>query len=153
MRINFSDERHIPSSNSIFLAGPTLRGSSFDKSWRKDACDILEKYGYNGVVYVPEFHYGDNPFDFINQASWERHGLQCAKYIIFYLNRKFPENPGMTTNVEFGMWLARKPKSIILCSPDGYDKNRYLEWLYNVEFPNGIIYRDLKDSLIYAIHH
>lgn len=145
---NFSDmPLVINKKNSIFLAGPTLRGASFQDSWRKEACDYLEKLGYDGVVYIPEFSNGNNPFNFLGQVEWEREGLVNASKILFYIPRKLPELPGFTTNVEFGMYLAKRPNEVILCSPEGAEKNRYLEWLYLKEKPNELIYTDLQVAL------
>lgn len=153
MIINFSDEavNKTKGLKSIFLAGPTLRNSSFNLSWRKEACAILESLGFNGIVYVPEFSNGDNPMDFIEQAEWEREGLVRSDVIVFYVPRKFPELPGLTTNIEYGMYLARKPLSSLLCSPPGAEKNRYLEWLYTKEKPGAHIFRDLKEVLQEAV--
>ena len=153
MIINFSDEPANLSKDkkSIFLAGPTVRDSSYELSWRKQACDILNELGFDGIVYVPEFGKSNNPMDFLSQAGWERECLQNADVIIFNLCRNFPDVPGMTTNVEFGMWLTKKPESCLLCSPEGCNKNRYLEWLYGQEKPNDIIYKNLKDVLQVAV--
>lgn len=151
MIINFSDEPIIYGEKSIFLAGPTRRKSNFQKSWRKIACDLLEEMGYDGIVYVPEFKDEDMPVELEAQASWERVGLENAKAIVFYLPRELPDMPGFTTNVEFGMWLARKPNETILCCPYGYVKNKYLEWLYTKEKPNSPIFRTLKEILENAI--
>lgn len=153
MIINFSDEavNETKGLKSIFLAGPTLRDSSFDLSWRKEACAILETLGFSGIVYVPEFGKSDNPMDFINQAGWERKALMRSDVIVFYVPRKFPELPGLTTNVEYGMYLARKPLASLLCCPPGSEKNRYLEWLYNEEKPGAHIFRDLKEVLQEAV--
>lgn len=155
MRINFSDMPPIKDDNSIFLAGPTLRNASFQESWRKEACNMLESLGFNGTVYVPEFSVGNNPPNFLEQAWWERECLLNAGCIVFYVNRKFPENPGMTTNVEFGMYLAKRPKCVFLCTPDGYDKNRYLDWLYDTEMKeNNIdrkVYKTMRDVLEAAV--
>ena len=124
MIINFSDEPIKTSEHSIFLAGPTLRNSTFDKSWRKEACEILDKLGFDGVVYVPEFGQSKNPMEFLEQAEWERNGLFNASVIVFYVPRKLPALPGFTTNVEFGMWLVRKPNACLLSCPIGSEKNR-----------------------------
>lgn len=149
MILNFSDETININKNkkSIFLAGPTLRNSTFDKSWRNEACNILKKLEFEGIVYIPEFKEGQNPFDFMNQVEWEREGLMNADIILFYIPRKLPELPGFTTNVEFGTYLIKRPNNIILCSPLNSEKNKYLEWLYLKEIPNGIIYRELEDAL------
>lgn len=152
MIINFSDEKENLNKEykSIFLAGPTMRNSAFEKSWRKGACEILDIIGFAGIVYVPEFKNGNNPMEFLNQAEWERNCLQNADIIIFYIPRKLPEMPAFTTNVEFGMWLTKKPNATLLCCPLGSEKNRYLEWLYLKEKPNSVIFRDLEEILRYA---
>lgn len=54
MIINYSDQEVIRNRKSIFLAGPTPRGENIE-SWRKYACQFLEKNGFDGVVYVPEY--------------------------------------------------------------------------------------------------
>lgn len=149
MKLIFSDMPiEINKENSIFLAGPTLRNATFEQSWRKKACDILEELGYTGIVYIPEFSKGNNPFNFLNQVDWEREGLMNASKILFYIPRKLPELPGFTTNVEFGMYLAKRPNEVVLCSPEKAEKNRYLEWLYNKECPNKKIYKYLQEVLI-----
>lgn len=154
MFLNFSDMPISINKNtpSIFLAGPTLRNASFDASWRKTACTILEELWFDGTVYIPEFKEGKNPFDFMSQVEWEREGLMNADIILFHIPRKLPELPGFTTNVEFGMYLSKRPNSIILCSPEDAEKNRYLEWLYLKELPDEIIYRDLREALYEAVY-
>lgn len=89
--------------------------------------------------------------DFLNQVEWERDGLVASDVIVFYIPRKLPELPGFTTNVEYGMYLAKKPEACILCSPEGAEKNRYLEWLYIKEKPNAVIYKTLQDVLKEAV--
>ena len=149
MYLNFSDMpiKIDSTKKSIFLAGPTLRNNSFDNSWRKDACEILKNLGFDGIVYIPEFQKEDNPMDFMNQVEWERDGLSNANIILFYVPRKFPELPGFTTNVEFGMYLAKRPHNVLLCCPPNSEKNRYLEWLYLREVPNGTLYTNLNTVL------
>lgn len=131
MNINFSNEPvHVGNDISIFLAGPTLRDSCFEQSWRKYACDILEKEGFNGTVYVPEFSC-DCQRDYIKQTLWERKALENSTYILFWINRDMSITPGLTTNVEFGAWLERDPDKVWLGYPEFSEKMRYLEWFYN----------------------
>lgn len=151
MIINYSDEKVIYSENSIFLAGPTLRGSSFEKSWRKYACSYLEKSGFNGIVYVPEPKSGNSEYILDFQFKWEREALMNSTVILFNLCRKFPELPGFTTNVEFGTYTSKKPNRCIVCSPEGAKKNEYLELLYLEENSDGVIYRNLEEALDAAI--
>ena len=150
---NFSDQEIIldKSKPSIFLAGPTKRNSYYEESWRKDACNILSRFEFDGIVYIPEFSRGDNPFDFMNQVEWERQGLMNADVIVFFVPRKLPEMPGFTTNVEFGYYLAKRPGSVLLCCPNGYEKNRYLEWLYTRDNPDRMVFRYMLDVMGYAV--
>lgn len=151
MITNFSNEKVKLNKKSIFLAGPTLRNSKFQNSWRKEAVDILEKLNFDGTVYIPEFS-EKIAFDYMNQVEWERQALINADIIIFYIPRKLPELPGFTTNVEFGMYLAKKPESVLLCCPEGSQKNEYLKWLYQKEKPDSTIFIELKDILKYAVN-
>lgn len=154
MKKLFSDQKIELQENSIFLAGPTLRNSPFEKSWRRSACEKLEQIGYDGLIYNSEYSHTDTPFNLIGQAGWERECLMHAGCILFYLCRKFPENPGLTTNAEFGTFLSKRLGKCIVCSPYGYDKNEYLEWLYKTECKEaGIpykIYRDIDKALAAA---
>ena len=145
----FSDKPILIDKNkkSIFLAGPTLRNAPFSESWRKEACEILEQNGFDGIVYIPEFEVGNNPIDFLNQVEWEREGLMNADIIAFYIPRKLPDLPGFTTNVEFGTYLEKRKEATWLCTPEGSEKNRYLKWLYNKEKPNSIIYTNLDEFM------
>ena len=113
MIINCSDEPIVKGKKSIFLAGPTKRNSNLDESWRKEACSILKELGFDGIVYIPEFRSGNNPVELTVQAEWEREGLITADAIVFYVCRNFPEMPGLTTNIEYGMWLTKKPNNCV----------------------------------------
>lgn len=151
MIINYSNEQVKHGEKSIFLAGPTRRNSSFLLSWRKEACDILESLNFNGIVYVPELKEENMPLDLTYQTEWEREALFAADIIIFYIPRKFPDMPALTTNVEFGYFLAKKKESIMLCCPKDGEKNRYLEWLFSKEKPNETIFKELYDILEKAV--
>lgn len=150
MTISFSDKPIIldESRVSIFLAGPTIRNSCFNKSWRKQACDILENEGFTGIVYVPEFE-NEAQRDYMKQVLWERSGLENATHILFYIDRDMKNSPGMTTNVEFGAWIEKTPERVWLGYPPTSEKMGYLDWFY--QFHTGRIpYSDLI-SLIKGI--
>ena len=147
MNVNYSNEPIRKAEHSVFLAGPTLRNEPFEKSWRKQACDKLRELGYEGLVYVPEFEKGTMKPDLTEQAGWEREGLTNATIILFYIPRKIPELAGYTTNVEFGMWLTKKPESCMLCIPEWAEKVNYLKWLWRQEVPEKPIYSDLNEVL------
>ena len=155
MNINYSNEpikSSLTAEHSVFLAGPTLRNEPFEKSWRKYTCDKLKELGYKGLIYVPEFETGTMKPDLTEQAGWERKGLTNADIILFYIPRKIPELAGYTTNVEFGMWLSKKPDNCMLCIPEWAEKVNYLKWLWKQEVPEKPIYSNLDDALKAIIH-
>lgn len=131
MIVNYSDKEVIKTNNSIFLAGPTPRSVDV-LSWRIDAIRILEKLGFDGVVYVPERENDDRTFDYDNQTWWEREALYSAGVIAFYIPRS-DVLPGYTTNVEFGYWISKNSSKVIYGRPDNSIKNKYLDWLYETE--------------------
>ena len=131
MKINYSDQEVIKGEKSIFLAGPTPRGENA-LSWRKEACDILEKLGFGGVVYVPEYSSWKPKESYIDQAMWERNALTEATIIVFWVPRYLPDMPAFTTNVEFGYWL--KSGKVLYGRPDDADKIKYLDWLYELDY-------------------
>jgi len=117
-------------NRSMFLAGPTPRSDDV-KSWRPDALRLLEKFGYDGVVYIPEFREGCKPKDFSDyegMVEWEKKGLTQADVILFWVPRNNTTMPAFTTNVEFGTWL--KSGKCVYGRPDNAEKIRYLDWLY-----------------------
>lgn len=131
MKINYSDQEVIKGEKSIFLAGPTPRGENA-LSWRKEACDILEKLGFDGIVYVPEYSSWKPKESYIDQAMWERNALTEATIIVFWVPRYLPDMPAFTTNVEFGYWL--KSGKVLYGRPDDADKIKYLDWLYELDY-------------------
>lgn len=147
---NYSDEIIIKSKKSIFLAGPTPRDGDI-ASWRKDACSILEKLGFDGVVYIPEYSSWKVKTDYVDQAEWEREALTEATVILFWIPRDLKDMPAFTTNVEFGYWLHTG--KVIYGRPDNAVKIKYLDWLYKEDY-NKIPINDLdellKESIVLA---
>lgn len=133
MRINYSDEDVIKGEKSIFLAGPTPRGEN-SISWRKEACEILENIGFDGVVYVPEYSSWKPKESYVDQAMWERMALTESTTIVFWIPRHLPDMPAFTTNVEFGYWLHTG--KVVYGRPDSAEKIKYLDWLYELDYSN-----------------
>lgn len=146
MKINYSDQEVIKNEKSIFLAGPTPRGENV-KSWRTEACKILEDLGFDGVVYVPEYSTWKPKEDYVDQAMWERMALTEATVIVFWIPRSLPDMAGFTTNVEFGYWLHSN--KVVYGRPNGAPKTKYLDWLYELDY-NKKPYNDLKELLYNA---
>lgn len=147
MQINYSNQEVIKGKKSIFLAGPTPRDGSI-ASWRVEACKKLEKLGFDGVVYVPEYSSWSPKADYIEQAMWEREALTEATVILFWIPRSFPDMPALTTNVEFGYWLHTN--KVIYGRPNEAPKNKYLDWLYELDCKEKP-YHDLETLLSVAI--
>lgn len=130
MLINYSDQEVLKNQKSIFLAGPTPRGENA-KSWRTEACKILEELGFDGIVYVPEYSTWKPKGDYVDQAQWERDALSNASVIAFWVPRTLPDMPAFTTNVEFGYWLHTG--KVLYGRPDDAKKIKYLDWLYKTD--------------------
>lgn len=144
---NYSDEIILKGKKSIFLAGPTPRDEN-TISWRIDVCDRLEKLGFDGVVYNPEYSSWKPKSSYIDQAEWEREALTEATVILFWIPRDLKDMPAFTTNVEFGYWLHTG--KIIYGRPDNSVKNKYLDWLYKLDYnkePFNDLDKLLKDAI------
>lgn len=148
MEINYSDQEIKQSKKSIFLAGPTPRGKDV-LSWRTEACAILEKLGFDGLVYVPEYSTWKPKADYVDQAMWEREGLTNASVIVFWIPRQLPDMPAFTTNVEFGYWLHTN--KVLYGRPDNAEKIKYLDWLYKLDYNKEPI-NNLEELLKEAIN-
>lgn len=122
-----------PIEPSIFLAGPTPRDANVP-SWRPRALDLLREKGFKGTVYVPEDRDGTVQFEYYNQIAWEWRGLEASTVILFWIPREIETMPAMTTNVEFGLYVASR--RVVLGFPPEAQKMKYLEalgWRYNIE--------------------
>lgn len=131
MIVNYSNQEIIKGDKSIFLAGPTPRDKDII-SWRNEAIKILEKLGFDGIVYVPEYSTWKPKTDYVDQAMWERVGLSNATIIVFWIPRYLPDMPAFTTNVEFGYWLHTG--KVVYSRPNDAEKIKYLDWLYRLDY-------------------
>lgn len=133
---------------SIFLAGPTNRGGN--TKWRIDACNYLNKIGFGGIVYIPE--YLNEKFDnskIEKQCLWERKGLDLCDCILFWIPRSIEGGmPAFTTNIEFGTYMQMKPESVVYGRPPEAEKMTYLDWLYCYEKgPDANIHSNFKSAV------
>ena len=109
---------------SIFLAGPTPRGSAIP-SWRPRAIELLRERGYEGVVFVPENPDPDMPWDhYEEQVAWEKDSLARADCILFWVPRCMETLPALTTNCEWGAW--HRSGKVVLGAPADAPHLRYL---------------------------
>jgi hypothetical protein len=134
------------SEAGIFLAGPTPRSPDVP-SWRPQAVELLRGFGFTGTVLVPEWDTGVAKASYDDQVGWERAGLIHAKAIAFWVPRNMATMPALTTNVEFGYWLAKTPKRVFYGRPPGAPSTKYLDWLLHQDLPNAMIYDRLEALL------
>jgi len=98
-------------------------------SWRTQALELLKDW--DGDVLVPEFEeptaWDSAKWD--EQFYWERDALERATVIAFWIPREMNNMPGLTTNVEFGYWSARRPQKCLLGYPPEAEHIKYLSEL------------------------
>lgn len=118
---------------SIFLAGPTPRSPDI-KSWRPEALSILRNLGFTGTICIPETEDGVwNADKYEEQIEWELQNLYNS-FRLFWIPRNMDNMPGMTTNVEFGLFHSyHTPYSHREMACLGYPKDvphiKYLDYL------------------------
>ena len=114
---------------TIFGAGPLPRDNG--KSWHSEMVDALKRAINAGllpksIAYVsPERLPGSTPenFDYTNQADREQYWLARADSILYWMDRRLPATPGLTTN-----WEAGERHTLpwaFMGGPVNADKNRY----------------------------
>ena len=114
----------------IFLVGPTPRDTETE-SWRPYAVEILESFGWDGDVLIPERRGWNVKFDYIDQVEWEKKGIEACHQegcVAAWVPRDLETMPAFTTNVEFGLCVTSG--RFVYGRPDSAPNNRYLDWLY-----------------------
>jgi len=111
-------------TRSIFLAGPTPRSADVP-SWRPEAIETLARMQFDGTVFVPEPRSREWARDYEGQIAWEEAGLHRADCIAFWVPRDMKTLPGLTTNVEWGVWASSG--KVVLGAPAGTPHVGYLE--------------------------
>lgn len=128
--------------NAIFLIGPTPRKPEV-LSWRPKALELLDNRQYEGTVFVPECSKGGFGNTYNGQVEWERAALTHPDTVYCaWVPRCMETMLALTTNVEFGYFIAKFPHKFFYGRPEGAAHTRYLDWLYNLETG-----RDAQDSL------
>lgn len=150
MKIVYSDQPHKDLRSSIMLCGPTPRKSDV-LSWRPRAIEILQEIGFKGVVLVPERHDWTAKFDYLDQVEWELEALKFASMIVFWVPRNMDNMVGLTTNVEFGYWLAKSPNRVIYGRPSDAPHTRYLDYLIKRDCEGAAIHETLESLLAASI--
>lgn len=130
MKVIYSDEHLVLDKDdvSVFFAGPTPRSKEV-KSWRVEALELADRLGFPCVL-IPERKNWSVKFDYMNQVEWEYKGLKKCDLIMFWVPRDMQTLPGLTTNVEFGLNIRKRRKSVFYGRPEGSPHTSYLDWLY-----------------------
>ncbi len=141
---------------SIFLAGPTVRGHQTHlKSWRFEAVEILKAKGFTGNVIIPEFEDKTESDKYrYDIPVWEYGGLTNCQVILFWIPRT-RELIGLTTNHEHGYWMARDRSKVVYGRPDDAYRMTYLDimWVEDSKRTNAKcpIYNKLDKTIDAAI--
>jgi len=142
----------------IFLAGPTVRGNQLhlQPSWRYKAEEIFQKSNFDGTIIIPEFtsntESDKGKFDI---PLWENEGLKRADCILFWIART-RELIALTTNFEFGYWIAKDREKLVYGRPNDAYRIAYgdIMWTQHgkeADTKNWIIYSTLEDTINAAI--
>lgn len=134
---------------SIFLAGPTPQRIE-DISWRPEALRLLQELAFGGTVFVPERSDWLSRFEYDQQCEWEWRHLHASSAIVFWVPRRLPAFPALTTNVEFGRYVSLRPTRCVYGRPVDSEKNRYLDWLYT-RITGRTPHQELRPTLTEAI--
>lgn len=111
-------------SRTLFLCGPSPR-EGVGENWRKKALEYLESIKYDGHIFIPLTSDGKTPASYDAQRQWEIDAIDRADCIVFWVPRNTKTLPGLTTNVEFGLYT--KSGRVILGYPPQADKMTYLD--------------------------
>lgn len=145
---------------SIFLAGPTVRGNQPHlTSWRFEAIEIFKKLNFNGSIILPEFTdktTSDKGKKWV--PLWERNGLIHCDTILFWIPRT-RELIGLTTNWELGYWMGRELSKVVYGRPDDAFRIDYCDTMWEAGYLDQIdfgftklkqcpkIYNTLEDTI------
>ena len=88
----------------VYLAGPVPRHIE-SASWHLTATALLKSYGFAGMIIAPQV-LGETRESEERQLAWEYEAQTRADALLFWVARDHTEAPGLTTNLEWGIWHA-----------------------------------------------
>lgn len=135
-------------TTSIFLAGPTPRSEEV-QSWRPDAIRLLDSMSFAGDVLIPEPRGGKWTWSVYDQIDWEWEALTSASHIVFWVPRQMSTMPGLTTNIEWGVWASSG--KVTLGYPPEAEHVRYMS--YMAKKIGVTVCTDLRKTLQAATNH
>lgn len=142
---------------TIFLAGCTVRGNQPHLiSWRFEAVEIFKKHNFNGNLIIPEFQDKSESDKYrYDLPVWEFAGLNKCHVIMFWIPRT-RELIGLTTNHEFGYWMARDRNKVVYGRPDNSYRNTYLDIMWVEDAKRGSIqcpiYNTLEKTIVATLY-
>ena len=130
-------------TDSIFLAGPCPRHGEDD--WRDDFSKKLLNKGFDGYIINPTNRNwnDDDPNYYHKQCKWEQDMMKMSSLVVFCIDRN-DKHPGLTTNIEFGIWCKR-PNDIVVYIPPKSENCGYIQ--HECKF-GGIPLFDKENDLI-----
>lgn len=116
---------------TVFLAGPTVRGhQSHLTSWRIEAAALFRDKGFKGNLIIPEFTDKTESDKYrYDIPVWEFSGM-CMSHVIMFWIPRTRELIGLTTNHEFGYWMARARAKVVYGRPDDAYRITYLDIMW-----------------------
>lgn len=111
-------------ARAIYLAGPVPRDPA-EGGWHGEAVEELRACGYEGAIVVPRLR-ADRGSDADAQTTWEHSAMKRADSLLFWIPRALWTLPGLTTNLEWGIWHD-SGKAVLGAPPDA-PKMRYLRF-------------------------
>jgi hypothetical protein len=108
----------------VYLAGPVPRDAG-EHAWHAEAIQECRAAGFDGVIAVPRLRVGTVK-DPDSQIAWEHAAMSRADALLFWIPRVLWELPGLTTNLEWGVW--HDSGKTILGAPPGTPRMRYLRF-------------------------
>lgn len=117
---------HLPEDLStpvVYLAGPVPRDGAAT-SWHAAAVALFQARNFSGMLILPRPRDGRWPSDPGAQVVWEEAAQRRATVLMFWIPRDLQRLPGLTTNLEWGVWHASG--KAVLGAPKDAPGMRYL---------------------------
>jgi len=145
MKIYNVIDKDIEYKNSIFLAGPIVRGKEND--WHENAYKIFEKmlenpiykrFNFDVNLITPKRQIILDDKKLVNQIENEKDAMNKSQLIMFWIPREMNKMIGMSTQFELGYWYSKNYKKLIVGIPKNAEKVRYIkEFMKNdIQFYN-----------------
>jgi hypothetical protein len=113
-----------PPERVLYLAGPVPRDAA-DGAWHAEAIEECRAAGFAGAIIVPRLRAG-RAEDPAGQISWEHSAMSRADALLFWIPRVLWTLPGLTTNLEWGIW--HDSGKAVLGAPPDTPRMRYLRF-------------------------